>query len=110
MCIRDFSLIYNGRYLLTTKTGRIHSYLSAVTQLFYDATPRIVETSYGLLRKTTTKPENELMSLLRALISSVPQKFVHSYKNRPVNLDESKANADCLALKMCGFQLFLCLQ
>ena len=30
------------------------------TQVFYDAAPRIVEKTYGLLRKTTTKPENEL--------------------------------------------------
>ena len=84
--------------------------ISAVTQLFYDAAPRIVEKTYGLLRKATTKPENELMSLLRALNSSVPQKFVQSYKNCPVNLDEFKANADCLAFKICGNELFLCLQ
>ena len=58
---------------------------SAVAQLFYDAAPRIVEKTYGLLRKTTTKPENELMSLLRALISSVPQKFVHSHENCYLN-------------------------
>ena len=45
---------------------------SVETQVFYDAAPQIVEKTYGLLRKTTTKPENELISLLRSLISSVP--------------------------------------